>query len=208
MRDLPSTRPRNQLPARERSHAGYAPARDSAPPPRRGWAWPARAYARPADPGTGPGAGISLPRLSAMLSDVKTTRTKDPRPTLAAYGAPLAGFAPLREMPLEEAVVRALVAARRDATVALVLPLVLLKNAARLRTRFLRKLGREQGVEAELGMMLDLAAALRPAPRLSSAAGDCGRSPAHLLPAAPRREVREAAGRREDSPGRRAGASG
>ena len=111
-----------------------------------------------------------MSRLSAMLAPVKTSRTKDPRSTLAAYGAPLAGFAPRREMPLEEAVVRALVSARRDATVALVLPLVLLKNAGRLRTRALRKLGRERGVEAELGMMLDLADALRPAPRLSSAA--------------------------------------
>jgi hypothetical protein len=105
-----------------------------------------------------------------MLSSVKASRTKDPRPTLAAYGAPLAGFAPRREMPLEEAVVLALVLARRDGTVALVLPLVLLKNAGRLRTRTLRKLARELGVEPELGMMLDLADALRPAPRLASAA--------------------------------------
>jgi hypothetical protein len=72
-------------------------------------------------------------------------------------------------MPLEEAVVRALVLARRDSTVALVLPLVLLKHAGRLRTRTLRMLARELGAESELGMMLDLADALRPAPRLASA---------------------------------------
>lgn len=105
-----------------------------------------------------------------MLTSVKTSRSTDPRPTLAAYGAPLAGFPPRREMPLEEAVVRALLVARRDGTVALVLPLVLLKNAGRLRTRTLRRLARARRVGSALGMMLDLADALRPAPRLVSAA--------------------------------------
>ncbi len=76
-----------------------------------------------------------MSRLSAMLAPVKTSRTKDPRPTLAAYGAPLASFAPRREMPLEEAVVRALVSARRDASVALVLTLIIIGGAA-IRLRY------------------------------------------------------------------------
>jgi hypothetical protein len=60
-------------------------------------------------------------------------------------------------MPLEEAVVRGLVSARRDPTLVRVLPVVLLKNAARLDAAKLRLLAKELKVESELGMMLSLA---------------------------------------------------
>lgn len=66
---------------------------------------------------------VGRSRRSAMLSSVKASRTKDPRPTLAAYGAPLP-VTPRMDMALEEAVARALVAARREPTLALVLTVV------------------------------------------------------------------------------------
>jgi hypothetical protein len=89
--------------------------------------------------------------------EVKASRAKNPRRTLVAYGAPLAAYLPRREMPLEEAVVRGLVAARRDPTLVRVLSVVLLKNAAQLDTTSLRRLAKTMRVESELGMMLNLA---------------------------------------------------
>ncbi len=82
---------------------------------------------------------------------------KDPRPTLAAYGAPLV-VTPRRDMGLEEALVRALVAARRDPTLVLAVPVVLLDNARTLDSRKLLRGAREHGVASELGMMLALTA--------------------------------------------------
>ncbi len=82
---------------------------------------------------------------------------KNPRPTLAAYGAPLA-VTPKRDMTLEEALARALVAARRDPTLVLSVPVVLLDNARTLDGWKLRRTAREHGVASELGMMLALAA--------------------------------------------------
>ena len=80
---------------------------------------------------------------------------KNPRPTLAAYGAPLA-VAPRREMLLEDARVRALVAGRRDPTLVLSVPVVLLDNARALDSRRLLRAAHLHGVASELGMMLDL----------------------------------------------------
>jgi hypothetical protein len=82
---------------------------------------------------------------------------KNPRPTLAAYGAPLVVTAK-RDMALEEALVRALVAARRDPTLVLSVPVVLLDNARRLDSRKLLREARKHHVESELGMMLALTA--------------------------------------------------
>ncbi len=82
---------------------------------------------------------------------------KNPRPTLAAYGAPLV-VAPRREMTLEEALARALVAGRRDPTLVLSFPVVLLDNARTLDSRRLLRAARQHGVASELGMMLDLTA--------------------------------------------------
>jgi hypothetical protein len=82
---------------------------------------------------------------------------KNPRPTLAAYGAPLV-VTPKRDMALEEALVRALVAARRDPTLVVSVPVVLLDNVRTLDSRKLLREAREYGVESELGMMLALTA--------------------------------------------------
>ena len=82
---------------------------------------------------------------------------KNPRPTLAAYGAPLAE-APRYDMPLEEALARALVAGRRDPTLVLSVPVVLLDNARTLDAQRLLREARKHGVGSELGMMLDLTA--------------------------------------------------
>ena len=82
---------------------------------------------------------------------------KNPRPTLAAYGAPLVVTAK-RDMALEEALVRGLVAARRDPTLVLSVPVVLLDNARRLDSRKLLREARKHHVESELGMMLALTA--------------------------------------------------
>lgn len=87
---------------------------------------------------------------------MKRTR-KNPRPTLAAYGAPLV-VSPKRDMALEEALARALVAGRRDPTLVLSVPVVLLDNARTLDARKLVSAARRHGVESELGMMLDLTA--------------------------------------------------
>jgi len=89
---------------------------------------------------------------------------KDPRPTLAAYGAPLP-VAPRREMALEEAVARALVAARRDPTLALVLTVVLLANP--LDGEKLLAAAKARKVEPELGMFLALAARVGRRPTLA-----------------------------------------
>ncbi len=82
-------------------------------------------------------------------------RSKDPRPTLTAYGAPLF-FVAKRDMGLEEAVVRSLRVLRRDPTVLLSLPVVLVKNERVLDDDELLAKAKELGLEAELGMVLDL----------------------------------------------------
>jgi hypothetical protein len=82
---------------------------------------------------------------------------KNPRPTLAAYGAPLV-VVPKRDMALEEALARALVAARRDPTLVLSVPVVLLDNARRLDSRKLLREARKHRVSSEMGMMLALTA--------------------------------------------------
>jgi hypothetical protein len=94
---------------------------------------------------------------------------KNPRPTLAAYGAPLV-VTPRRDMALEEALARALVAGRRDPTLVLSVPVVLLDNSRTLDSRKLLRAARRHGVASELGMMLDLTARVarqRPFARLA-----------------------------------------
>jgi len=92
------------------------------------------------------------------------TRSKDPRPTLTAYGAPLF-FSARRDMGLEEAVVRSLRVLRRDPTVLLSLPVVLVKNERALDGGELLAKAKELGLEAELGMVLDLTGELSRRPR-------------------------------------------
>jgi len=86
-------------------------------------------------------------------------RSKDPRPTLTAFGAPLF-FSARRDMGLEEAVVRSLRVLRRDPTVLLSLPVVLVKNERTLDGGEMLAKAKKLRLEAELGMVLDLTAEL------------------------------------------------
>jgi hypothetical protein len=106
-------------------------------------------------------------------------RSKDPRPTLTAYGAPLF-FAAKRDMPLEEAVVRSLRVLRKDPTVLLSLPLVLVRNEGVLNMKALLAKARELGLEAELGMLLDLTGELAKRRRFRTLARRLGPSHARL----------------------------
>ncbi len=83
---------------------------------------------------------------------------RDPRPSLAAYGAPLAGVEPRARMGREEALVAGLAAAANDPTLLRVLPVVVLRNEGRLDWHELRARARRAKVRAELGMFLDLTA--------------------------------------------------
>ncbi len=73
-------------------------------------------------------------------------------------------------MGLEEAVVRSLRVLRRDPTVLLSLPVVLVKNERVLDDGELLAKAKEMGLEAELGMVLDLTAELSRRPRFRALA--------------------------------------
>jgi len=109
-----------------------------------------------------------------------TARAKDPRPTLTAYGAPLF-FLAKRDMTLEEAVVRSLRILRRDPTVLLSLPLVLVRNERALDKELLLAKARSLGLETELGMMLDLTGEVARLRRFQTLARRLGAPRARLL---------------------------
>ena len=96
--------------------------------------------------------------LREAASGVPGQSLADPRPSLAAYGAPLAGVEPRVEMSREAAVVEALAEFRGDATLLRVLPVVLLKNEADFDWNALLELARKRKLKDELGMMLELTA--------------------------------------------------
>jgi hypothetical protein len=102
-------------------------------------------------------AARALSKLLAFAGTV--TPRRDPRPSLAAYGAPLAGVAPSPEMPREEALVAGLLEARTDPTLLRVLPVMVLRNEGQLDWDDLRSRARRAKLKAELGMLLDLTAA-------------------------------------------------
>jgi DNA-binding transcriptional ArsR family regulator len=103
-------------------------------------------------------AARALRELLRKGSSVPTRALADPRPSLAAYGAPLAGVEPRVEMRLEPAVVEALAESRRDATLLRVLPVVLLKNEADFDWDALLEMAKRRKLKDELGMMLELTA--------------------------------------------------
>lgn len=102
-------------------------------------------------------AARALSKLLAFAGPVSSRR--DPRPSLAAYGAPLAGVAPSPEMSREEALVVGLREARTDPTLLRVLPVMVLRNEGQLDWDDLRSRARRTKLKAELGMLLDLTAA-------------------------------------------------
>lgn len=97
----------------------------------------------------------------AMVSD------NEVRLNLSKYGAPLgvSGESKL-DLPLEETLVHALSLARRDATVARVLPVVFAKNMDVLDLPRLEFLARKKKVLPVLGLFLDLTAILMKRPKL------------------------------------------
>ncbi len=100
--------------------------------------------------------------LAHLVRAARTPGTKsqpsdpDLRPSLAAYGAPLMSDAPRPALPLADAVLRGLRAARTDATLLRVLPVVVAKNALRFDWPDLRERARRMNLKAELGMLLEL----------------------------------------------------
>jgi hypothetical protein len=106
-------------------------------------------------------------RKPEQVTDRTEAVEHDPRPTLVALGAPLM-FRAQQDMSLEDAVARSLRLMYEDATVLLSLPVVLAMNEDELDEPALRRKARELGVEAELGMVLDLTAELAGRPRFHS----------------------------------------
>ena len=106
--------------------------------------------------------------LTTLLNtqQVSVARAKKPtddevRLSLSKFGAPLRVHRESElDLPLEETLVCALTLARRDATVARVLPVVFAKNQDLLNLRRLEFLARKQGVLPVLGLFLDLTALL------------------------------------------------
>jgi len=98
----------------------------------------------------------------------------DPRPTLVYFGAPLM-WVPRRQMDLEDAVVGALALLAEDATLLLALPVVLSMNEASVKPAKLLREARRLGVQAELGMVLELTAELAGASSLGALASSLHR---------------------------------
>jgi hypothetical protein len=94
------------------------------------------------------------------------------RRSLAAYGAPLLGEEPRPAFSLSETLLRGLRAARSDATVLRVLPVVLAKHAKNLDWADLMERARRMNLRAELGMLLDLTAKVASLPDLRAHAAE------------------------------------
>ncbi len=104
-------------------------------------------------------AARALRELLRAASRTPMRPRMDPRPSLAAYGAPLAGVAPREEMSRENAVLEGLAECRTNGTLLRVLPVVLLKNEADLDWDELLAQARRRKLKDELGMVLELTAA-------------------------------------------------
>lgn len=103
-------------------------------------------------------AARALRELLRKASSDQGRSLTDPRPTLRAYGAPLAGVEPRVEMSREAAVVEALAGSRHDSTLLRILPVVLLENEADFDWDALLAQARRRKLKDELGMMLELTA--------------------------------------------------
>jgi hypothetical protein len=119
------------------------------------------------------------PACSALSDLVKaaggtsaTTGDRNVRRSLAAYGAPLAGEEPKPSFSLPETLLRGLRAARGDATVLRVLPVVVAKHAEELDWKDLTERARRMNLRAELGMLLELTAKVADLPNLRARAAE------------------------------------
>jgi predicted transcriptional regulator len=92
--------------------------------------------------------------------------------SLVAYGAPLLAYKPRRHLPLEEALIQGLRAAKRDGTLLKVLPVVVAKNAQVLDWAALKENAKREKLRAELGMLVDLTADVAQMPELKERVRD------------------------------------
>src|SRR5574337_869364 len=103
---------------------------------------------------------------AARAASASNTVDRNVRRSLAAYGAPLLGEEPKPAFPLSETLLRGLKAARDDATVLRVLPVVIAKHATELDWNDLTERARRMNLRGELGMLLDLTAKVADLPNL------------------------------------------
>jgi len=109
---------------------------------------------------------------AATATSSRRSTDRDVRRSLVAYGAPLVGEELRQVYSLSETILRGLRAARTDATVLRVLPVVVAKHAARLDWTDLKERARRMNLRAELGMLLDLTAAVASLPELRTHAAE------------------------------------
>lgn len=100
---------------------------------------------------------LSLP-AGADVGDVD--EATDVRRSMAAWGAPLVVSRPTRAFDLHTTIVAALEHARTDGTVLRVLPTLVLRNRPAIDWIELAEKARARRVRAELGLVLDVAAAI------------------------------------------------
>ena len=107
--------------------------------------------------------------LATLLRPTPPPRAGDvlARETLAAHGAPLE-IRPRRSLPLEDALLRGLAAARLDDALLPALAVVVARNADRIAWADLREEARRLKQKADLGMIVDLTATLLDRPELSA----------------------------------------
>jgi hypothetical protein len=103
---------------------------------------------------------------AATASQQPAPPDRNVRRSLAAYGAPLLGEEPKPAFSLPETLLRGLKAARHDATVLRVLPVVVAKHVKELDWTDLAERARRMNQRAELGMLLDLTADVADLPDL------------------------------------------
>lgn len=125
-----------------------------------------------------PSTRSAVARALSGLVKAATTRSSprspdgDVRRSLVAYGAPLVGEEARQVYSLPETILRGLRAARADATVLRVLPVVVAKHATTLDWTDLKAGARRMNLRAELGMLLDLTAKVATLPELRAHASE------------------------------------
>ena len=108
-----------------------------------------------------PAAEPLLELLDTARSEASKPRAhQDVEESLTYYGAPLLGRKPHKHFTLEETLLRALGAAKRNPTLLKVLPVVLAKNERAVDWNAIKEGARRKRLKAELGMLVDLTADL------------------------------------------------
>jgi hypothetical protein len=108
---------------------------------------------------------VGARHLTALLQTPTTPAVnpgdaKKVRESLAAWGAPLAGVQRVKRHSLHEALLHGLHEAQKDGTVLRVLPTVLARHVGEVDWRGLREDARRQKLKAELGLLVELTAAM------------------------------------------------